>query len=91
MGKKYYYARVSSKEQKLDRQIDIFKKMGATDRLISQKNNLEKISRTEQFGKNFLHGFFQEILLLLKTLTVLEEIKKEVKEVMINLAQKIYL
>ncbi len=30
----YYYARVSSDSQKLDSQIDLFKKMGATDREI---------------------------------------------------------
>jgi DNA invertase Pin-like site-specific DNA recombinase len=32
--RKYYYARVSSKEQNLDRQLLLFKQMGATDREI---------------------------------------------------------
>ena len=88
MGKKYYYARVSSKEQKLDRQIDIFKKMGATDRLIFSE---------KQSGKNFEdRTVWQELLtwvlpgdtIVVKNFDRLGRNKKEVKEVMINLAQK---
>ena len=32
MKRTYYYARVSTKEQSLDRQIDAFKKLGADER-----------------------------------------------------------
>ena len=88
MGKKYYYARVSTKEQKLDRQIDIFKKMGATDRLIFSE---------KQSGKNFEdRTVWQELLtwvipgdtIVVKNFDRLGRNKKEVKEVMISLAQK---
>ena len=40
----YYYARVSTKEQKLDRQLEVFKSMGAEERQII----VDKVS-----GKNF--------------------------------------
>ena len=84
MGKKYYYARVSTKEQKLDRQIDIFKKMGATDRLIFSE---------KQSGKNFEdRTVWQELLtwimpgdtIVVKNFDRLGRNKKEVKEVMIS-------
>ena len=43
----YYYARVSSKEQNLDRQISAFKELGATDRdIITDKESGKDINRT---------------------------------------------
>lgn len=42
----YYYARVSSKDQNLDRQIVAFKEMGATDRdIISDKESGKDLNR----------------------------------------------
>ena len=43
----YYYARVSSKEQNLDRQIDAFKKLGAKDReIICDKESGKNLERS---------------------------------------------
>lgn len=43
----YYYARVSSKEQNLDRQLAAFKAMGATDRdIITDKESGKDLERT---------------------------------------------
>ena len=42
----YYYARVSSKEQNLDRQIAAFKALGATDReIITDKESGKDLER----------------------------------------------
>ena len=49
---KYYYARVSS-ETHLDRHIELFKEMGATDRTIFQKKSLENLLKIETPGMNF--------------------------------------
>ena len=44
--KTYYYARVSSKEQNLDRQIEAFKKLGASDRdIITDKASGKDLER----------------------------------------------
>lgn len=42
----YYYARVSSKEQNLDRQIDAFIALGASERDIVTDKESAQISRT---------------------------------------------
>lgn len=42
----FYYARVSSKEQNLDRQLDAFKKLGANDRdIITDKQSGKNLNR----------------------------------------------
>ena len=43
----FYYARVSSKEQNLDRQIDAFKELGANERdVIVDKESGKNLERT---------------------------------------------
>ena len=43
----YYYARVSTREQNLDRQIEAFKKLGADDRdIITDKESGKNLERT---------------------------------------------
>ena len=50
MNKTYYYARVSSKGQNLDRQIEKFKKLGADDRdIITEKKSGENIEDREAY------------------------------------------
>lgn len=39
----YYYARVSSKEQNLDRQLAVFASLGASERELSPTRNLARI------------------------------------------------
>ena len=90
---KYFYARVSTKEQKLSRQIDIFKKLGADDRTIFQE---------KQSGKNFENrAVWNDLInrwirpgdtIVVKNFDRLGRNKKEVKQVMIDLAkQRIYI
>ena len=46
-NKTFYYARVSSKEQNLDRQIEAFKKLGAEEReIICDKESGKSLERS---------------------------------------------
>ena len=45
-SRKYFYARVGSQSQNLDRQIEAFKKLGATDRdIITDKQSGKDLDR----------------------------------------------
>ena len=89
MAKKFFYARVSTKEQKLDRQIDLFKELGADERVIFAE---------KQSGKNFENReAWQELMekwvepgdtIVIKNFDRLGRNKKEVKDVMISLARR---
>ncbi|MDY5230542.1 MAG: recombinase family protein [Eubacteriales bacterium] len=47
MNKTYYYARVSTTEQNLDRQIELFRSLGAEDRdIITDKQSGKSLDRT---------------------------------------------
>ena len=47
MNKTYYYARVSTTEQNLDRQIELFRSLGADDRdIITDKQAGKSLDRT---------------------------------------------
>lgn len=47
MNKTYYYARVSTTEQNLDRQIELFRSLGAEDRdIITDKQSGKGLDRT---------------------------------------------
>ena len=58
--KTFYYARVSTKEQNLDRQLEAFKKLGADDReIICDKESGKNLNRTGyQALKNTLLSYF---------------------------------
>lgn len=75
----YYYARVSSKEQNLARQIEAFKKLGATDR---------EIICDKESGKNFERTGYQALkttmlrsgdTLIVKSLDRLSRNKADIK------------
>ena len=75
----YYYARVSSKEQNLARQIETFKKLGATDR---------EIICDKESGKNFERAGYQALkttmlrsgdTLIVKSLDRLSRNKSDIK------------
>ena len=86
---KFYYARVSTKEQKLDRQIDIFKKMGATDRTIFAEKKSGKNFEDREAWRELIEKWAEEgDTIVVKNFDRLGRNKREVKEVMINLAQK---
>lgn len=78
-NKIFYYARVSSKEQNLDRQIDAFKKLGAEDR---------EIVCDKESGKNFNRSGYQALktamlrsgdTLIVKSLDRLSRNKADIK------------
>lgn len=86
---KFYYARVSSKEQKLDRQIDIFKEMGATDRTIFAEKKSGKNFEDRDAWKELVEKWAkEEDTIVVKNFDRLGRNKKEVKEMMIFLAKK---
>lgn len=90
---KFYYARVSSKEQKLDRQIDIFKQMGATDREIFAEKKSGKNFEDREAWQELMNKWIQEgDTIVVKNFDRLGRNMKEVKDVMISLAKrKIYI
>ena len=53
----YYYARVSSKEQNLDRQIAAFKALGATERdIITDKGKRQGLGQKRLSGAEKCHA-----------------------------------
>lgn len=86
---KFYYARVSTKEQKLDRQIDILKKMGATDRTIFAEKKSGKNFEDREAWRELIEKWAEEgDTIVVKNFDRLGRNKDEVKDVMINLAKK---
>ena len=48
----YYYARVSTKEQNLDRQLNAFRQLGATDRdIVTDKESGKNLDRSGYLGE----------------------------------------
>ena len=75
----YYYARVSSKEQNLDRQISAFEALGATDRdIITDKESGKDFNRTGYMAlkNNILRG---GDTLVVKSLDRLSRNKSDIK------------
>ena len=78
-SKIFYYARVSSKEQNLDRQIDAFKKLGADDReIICDKESGKDLNRN---GYNALKNatLRNGDILVIKSLDRLSRNKTDIK------------
>lgn len=78
-NKIFYYARVSSKEQNLDRQIDAFKKLGADDReIICDKESGKDLNRN---GYNALKNAMLRSgdVLVIKSLDRLSRNKTDIK------------
>jgi DNA invertase Pin-like site-specific DNA recombinase len=77
--KTFYYARVSTKEQNLDRQLEAFKKLGADDReIICDKESGKNLNRTGyQALKNTL--LRSGDILVIKSLDRLSRNKSDIK------------
>ncbi len=75
-NKTFYYARVSTREQNLDRQLEAFKKLGAADReIITDKESGKNMERPGyQVLKNAM--LRQGDTLVIKSLTVSAAAKK---------------
>ena len=79
MNKTYYYARVSTTEQNLDRQIELFRSLGAEDRdIITDKQSGKSLSRT---GYNALKNAILRAgdTLVIKSLDRLSRSKTDIK------------
>lgn len=83
---KYFYARVSSITQNLDRQVKLFKEMGATDRTIFQEKKSGKSFEDRDAWKELLEWIKNGDIIIVKNLDRLGRNAKEVREVLINLA-----
>ncbi len=78
-NKTFYYARVSTREQNLDRQLEAFKKLGATDReIITDKESGKNMERPGyQALKNAM--LRQGDTLVIKSLDRLSRSKKDIR------------
>ncbi len=79
MNKTYYYARVSTTEQNLDRQIELFRSIGAEDRdIITDKQSGKSLNRT---GYNALKNAILRAgdTLVIKSLDRLSRSKTDIK------------
>lgn len=79
MNKTYYYARVSTTEQNLDRQIELFRSLGADDRdIITDKQSGKSLDRT---GYNALKNAILRAgdTLVIKSLDRLSRSKTDIK------------
>ena len=84
---KYFYARVSSTTQNLDRQVKLFKEMGATDRTIFQEKKSGKNFDDRNTWNELLEWVKNGDTIIVKNLDRLGRNAKEVREVLINLAK----
>lgn len=84
---KYYYARVSSATQNLDRQIKLFKEMGADDRdIFVEKKSGKNFEDRDEWQKLFSRLRAGDIIVI-KNLDRLGRNAKEVREVLLSLAK----
>ena len=84
---KYYYARVSSATQNLDRQIKLFKEMGADDRdIFVEKKSGKNFEDRDEWQKLVLRIRTGDTIVI-KNLDRLGRNAKEVREVLLSLAK----
>ncbi|MGL5229958.1 MAG: recombinase family protein [Cetobacterium sp.] len=84
---KYYYARVSSVTQNLDRQIKLFKEMGADDRdIFVEKKSGKNFEDRDEWKKLFSRLRAGDVIVI-KNLDRLGRNAKEVREVLLSLAK----
>lgn len=84
---KYYYARVSSATQNLDRQIKLFKEMGADDRDIFVEKKSGKNFEDRDEWKKLVLRIRTGDTIVIKNLDRLGRNAKEVREVLLSLAK----
>lgn len=86
---KYYYARVSSETQNLDRQIELFKEMGANDRVIFQEKRSGKSLENREVWNELLNIWIKSgDTIIVKNLDRIGRNAKEVRECILNLAKR---
>lgn len=86
---RYYYARVSSESQNLDRQVELFKELGANLRTIFQEKKSGKSFEDREIWNELLTEWVKPgDTIVVKNLDRIGRNAKEVRECLINLAQK---
>lgn len=86
---KYFYARVSSESQNLDRQVELFKELGANPRTIFQEKKSGKNFEDRNSWNELLNEWVKEgDTIVVKNLDRIGRNAKEVRECLLNLAQK---
>ena len=86
---KYYYARVSSETQNLDRQVELFKEMGANDRVIFQEKKSGKSLENREVWNELLNTWIKSgDIIIVKNLDRIGRNAKEVRECILNLAKQ---
>ena len=83
---KYFYARVSSATQNLDRQVKLFKEMGAHDRDIFVEKKSGKSFEDREEWKSLYDRLRPGDIVVIKNLDRLGRNAKEVREVLLSLA-----
>ncbi|MGL5050839.1 MAG: recombinase family protein, partial [Fusobacteriaceae bacterium] len=85
---KYYYARVSSESQNLDRQVELFKEMGASARTIFAEKKSGK-SFDGRDAWNELRNIWakKDDVIVVKNLDRIGRDAKEVRECLLELAK----
>lgn len=83
---KYFYARVSSTTQNLDRQIKLFKEMGGTDRNIFQEKKSGKDFKNREAWLELMEWVNPGDTIVVKNLDRIGRNAKEVREMLLSLA-----
>ncbi|MGL5710232.1 MAG: recombinase family protein [Cetobacterium sp.] len=86
---KYYYARVSSETQNLDRQVEYFKELGANPRTIFQEKKSGKSFEDREVWNELLNEWVKDgDVIVVKNLDRIGRNAKEVRECLVNLAAR---
>lgn len=83
---RYFYARVSSTTQNLDRQIKLFKEMGGTDRNIFQEKKSGKDFKNREAWLELMEWVNPGDTIIVKNLDRIGRNAKEVREMLLSLA-----
>lgn len=83
---RYFYARVSSITQNLDRQIKLFKEMGGTDRNIFQEKKSGKDFKNREAWLELMEWVNPGDTIVVKNLDRIGRNAKEVREMLLSLA-----
>lgn len=85
---KYFYARVSSATQNLDRQVKLFKEMGGTDRNVFQEKKSGKDFKNREAWLELMEWVNPGDTIVVKNLDRIGRNAKEVREMLLYLAKK---
>lgn len=83
---KYFYARVSSATQNLDRQVKLFKEMGGTDRNVFQEKKSGKDFKNREAWLELMEWVNPGDTIVVKNLDRIGRNAKEVREMLLSLA-----